>query len=73
MFNLKDKFEFLEDGVDFPFYNDVPKLSAAEWLMLLLSVILMIAYITIKDMPFRENHFSLILFFIGSSSSNLYL
>jgi len=39
MFNLKDKFEFLEDGVDFPFYNDVPKLSAAEWLMLLLSVI----------------------------------
>ena len=65
MFNLKDKFEFLEDGVDFPFYNDVPKLSGAEWLMLLLSVILMIAYITIKNMPFRENYFPLILFLLG--------
>ena len=30
MFKIKEKFEFLEDGLDFPFYNDVPKLSKME-------------------------------------------
>lgn len=64
MFNLKEKFEFLDDGIDFPFYNDVPKLSAVEWLMLLLAVILMVMYITIKSMPFREDYFPLILFLL---------
>ena len=24
MFNIKEKFKFLEDGIDFPFYNDIP-------------------------------------------------
>ena len=57
MFDLKEKFEFLEDGIDFPFYNDVPKLSRIEWLMLLVAVILMVAYITIENMPFREDFF----------------
>lgn len=42
MFSLKDKFKFLDDGIDFPFYNDVPKLSTGEWLAVLISVILVI-------------------------------
>ena len=65
MVNLKEKFEFLEDGIDFPFYNDVPKLSRIEWLMLLVAVILMVAYITIENMPFREDYFPIILFLLG--------
>lgn len=59
------KFEFLDDGIDIPFYNDVPKLSTMEWLMLLFAVILMIAYITIKNLPFRESFFPLIIFLLG--------
>ena len=35
MVNLKEKFEFLEDGVDLPFYNGVPKLSKIDWLIML--------------------------------------
>ncbi len=42
MFSLKDKFKFLDDGIDFPFYNDVPKLSTADWAIVLISVILVI-------------------------------
>ncbi len=64
MFNLKEKLEFLEGGVDFPFYNDVPKLSGMEWLMLLIVVILMMAYVTIKTMPFRD-HLPLVFFLLG--------
>lgn len=41
MFNLKEKFEFLEDGIDFPFYNGIPKLSKIDWFILLAAVILM--------------------------------
>ena len=40
MFNLKEKFEFLEDGIDFPFYNDKPKLSSAEWAFLAVGVVI---------------------------------
>ena len=65
MFNLKEKFEFLDDGVDFPFYNNIPKLSGMEWLMLLVAVILIMAYITIKSMPLREDYFPLILCLLG--------
>ena len=39
MFNLKEKLEFLEDGIDFPFYNDIPKLSSKEWGILAIAVI----------------------------------
>ncbi len=40
MFNLKEKFEFLEDGIDFPFYNDIPKLSTTVWAILAILVFL---------------------------------
>lgn len=42
MFSLKEKFKFLDDGIDFPFYNDVPKLSTGDWSIVLISVILVI-------------------------------
>ena len=38
-FSLKEKFKFLDEGIDFPFYNDVPKLSTGEWSIVLISVI----------------------------------
>lgn len=41
MFNLKEKFKFLEDGIDFPFYNDIPKLSTWEWAILVIAVIIL--------------------------------
>lgn len=40
MFNIKEKFEFLEGGVDFPFYNDIPKLSTMEWSMLAVAIVI---------------------------------
>ena len=46
---LKEKFQFLENGRDFPFYNDIPKLSSGEWMLMLIPVILiMIAINTFK-------------------------
>lgn len=51
MFSLKGKFEFLEDWADIPFYNDVPKLSTFEWIILLISALLTIGYITVLPVP----------------------
>lgn len=48
---LKGKFGFLDDLADIPFYNDVPKLSAIEWILLLASVLLIIGYISVIRIP----------------------
>ena len=50
MVSLKERFQFLENG-DFPFYNDIPKLSVAEWLLLVAAVVLMILFITCISLP----------------------
>lgn len=50
MFNLKEKFEFLEDGIDFPFYNDKPKLSSAEWAILAVGVVIFAILANIPEM-----------------------
>lgn len=49
LFSLKEK--FLDDGIDVPFYNDVPKLSTFDWIVVLASVLLVIGYITVIDIP----------------------
>ncbi|WP_461463772.1 CPBP family glutamic-type intramembrane protease [Methanobrevibacter sp.] len=49
MFNLKEKFEFLEDGEDFPFYNNIPKLSNGDWLILAIGVILFLIIVNMPD------------------------
>ena len=49
VFNLKEKFEFLEDGIDFPFYNNIPKLSTWEWAILVVGVILFWAIISVPS------------------------
>lgn len=51
MFNLKEKFEFLEDGIDFPFYNDKPKLSTGEWGLIAAALIIFTALCFIKGIP----------------------
>lgn len=51
MNNFKEKFEFLEDGIDFPFYNDIPKLSAKEWSILAIVVVLFIFLSSLKGIP----------------------
>ena len=48
---FKEEFKFLEDGIDVPFYNDLPKLSIFDWLIVLAAVLLMIGYITVLDIP----------------------
>lgn len=50
MVSLKEKFKFLEDGVDFPFYNDIPKLSTVEWLLLLTPVIIMLILLSVPEL-----------------------
>lgn len=42
---------FLDDGIDIPFYNDVPKLSTFDWIVVLACVLLVIGYITVIDIP----------------------
>ena len=51
MFNLKKKFEFLEDGIDFPFYNDNPKLSTREWGLIAVALIIFTVLCFIKGIP----------------------
>ena len=46
---IKEKFKFLEEGVDFPFYNDIPKLSTAEWLILLIPVIIILVLLSVPS------------------------
>ena len=62
MVSLKEKLEFLEDGIDFPFYNDIPKLSTAEWLLLLAPVIIMLAMLFVPDL--RPGEYSPIIIFL---------
>ena len=62
MVSLKEKFKFLEDGVDFPFYNDIPKLSTVEWLILLIPVIIMLLIVCIPEL--RTEYSPIIIFFI---------
>lgn len=50
MVSFKERFKFLNDGIDFPFYNDIPKLSSGEWLLLVGAVVLMILMLTVIPM-----------------------
>ena len=70
MFNLKEKFEFLEDGVDFPFYNDIPKLSSAEWAILAIVVFLFGAQAYTKAIP---QPYSYVYFFVIMVVPALYI
>ena len=49
IFSLKD--QFLDDGIDIPFYNGVPKLSTFDWIIMLASTLLMIGYCTVLILP----------------------
>ncbi len=62
MFNLKEKLEFMDDGIDFPFYNDIPKLSRGEWFLVFLSIVAAIYIIMISEIP--DEYFSLSLFVV---------
>lgn len=42
---MSDFFKFENKEVDFPFYNGIPKLSSADWIILLLAVIIEISLI----------------------------
>ena len=52
MFNLREKFQFIEDGLDFPFYNDKPMLSTSDWIVLTIGVL------TFASMVFIPFNFS---------------
>lgn len=56
MVSFKEKFKFLEDGVDFPFYNDTPKLSTVEWLVLLIPVIIILILLSIPELRNEYRH-----------------
>lgn len=57
---IKEKFKFLDDGIDIPFYNDNPKLSTFEWLILLAAVLLVIGYLTV--IPISNDYLSIAVF-----------
>ncbi len=63
--NIKEKINILEMGRDVPFYNDVPKLSKIDWLVVLASVILTIAVINFIDIPPEFLPFALFLLGVG--------
>lgn len=50
MVSNNQRFKFLKDGIDFPFYNDVPKLSKFDWLLILCSIALVVALVTVKSL-----------------------
>ena len=70
VFSLKETFKFLDDGIDVPFYNDVPKLSTFDWLIVLASVLLIIGYLTIIPIP---NDYLPIAVFLTSIIPALYI
>ena len=61
MFNLKEKLEFLEDGIDFPFYNDIPKLSSKEWGILAIAVIV---FFLLTYMPWIIPQYRFFVYFL---------
>ena len=53
---MSDFFKFEDEGIDFPFYNGIPKLSMAEWVILALAPFL-VGLITLtggRCIPFVE-------------------
>lgn len=46
---MSNFFKFEDEGIDFPFYNDIPKLSRVEWVILVLAPILVELIILIRD------------------------
>lgn len=53
---MSNFFKFEDEGIDFPFYNDIPKLSKVEWVILALAPFL-VGLITLtggKCIPFHE-------------------
>lgn len=71
MFNIKEKFKFLEDGIDFPFYNDIPKLSTIEWAILVIAVVIFIILASIKGIP--KIYHAPPVFRSNDNTCNLYL
>lgn len=51
MTSIKERFQFMDDGIDIPFYNGTPKLSTVDWLILLAAVLLIIGFITVIPIP----------------------
>ena len=70
MNSIKQRFEFLKDDIDFPFYNDVPKLSTSDWLLMLCSIALVVALIAVKSL---SGGYLPILLFIVTVVPALYL
>lgn len=50
MVSNNQRLKFLKDGIDFPFYNDVPKLSSFDWILMLCSIALVVALVTVKSL-----------------------
>lgn len=67
---FKEELKFLDDGIDIPFYNDIPKLSTLDWLIVLISVLLIIGYITVIPIP--SDYFP-IAFFLTATIPALYI
>ncbi len=64
MYSLKEQFEFLDDGIDVPFYNDIPKLSTLDWLIVLVAVVLVIGYLTV--IPISNDYLPMAVFLTGT-------
>ena len=58
--SLKQQFEFLDNGIDVPFYNDIPKLSALDWFIVLAAILLNIGYLTV--IPISNDYLPLAIF-----------
>lgn len=59
--NMSDFFKFEEANTDFPFYNNKPKLSIIDWIVLLAGIILFIGLLEYIDLP-NENYYPIAYF-----------
>ena len=51
MVDIGDNLKFLDDGIDFPFYNDKPKLHILEWLILVIAVCMPVIFLFTPLVP----------------------
>ena len=60
---MSDFFKFEEENTDFPFYNNKPKLSIIDWIVLLAGIILFIGLLEYIELP-HENFYPIAYFLV---------
>lgn len=60
MSSFKEKFQFMDDGIDVPFYNGIPELSNFDWIVVFIAVLFVAG--AISFLPIPDNVLPFVLF-----------